>query len=212
MTFDWNWWLELFAATLGVLSVWYARKENILVFPFGIVNVLIYIYICFAARLYANAGINMVYFISNAFGWYMWGKNDDGESRVEIAHNTMVQNIISWLSIVGIYALALFVLRYANRTDMAYLHDSVFSFGIINLTLPHIDAFNTAFFMVATILMVFKKVENWVFWTVGNVVSIPIYISQGLYFTGIQYAIFLVLALMGWIEWRKKIKSTAMEH
>ena len=116
------------------------------------------------------------------------------------------------LSIVGIYALALFVLRYANRTDMAYLHDSVFSFGIINLTLPHIDAFNTAFFMVATILMVFKKVENWVFWTVGNVVSIPIYISQGLYFTGIQYAIFLVLALMGWIEWRKKIKSTAMEH
>ncbi|NLX81057.1 MAG: nicotinamide mononucleotide transporter, partial [Proteiniphilum sp.] len=87
MTFDWNWWLELFAATLGVRSVWYARKENILVFPFGIVNVLIYIYICFAARLYANAGINMVYFISNAFGWYMWGKNDDGESRVEIAHN-----------------------------------------------------------------------------------------------------------------------------
>ena len=64
-------WIEAIAALLGILSVWYARKENILVFPFGIANVAIYIYICFAARLYANAGIYAVYLISNIFGWYM---------------------------------------------------------------------------------------------------------------------------------------------
>ncbi len=194
MTFDWNWWLELFAATMGVISVWFARKENILVFPVGIINVLIYIYICFAARLYANAGINLVYFVSNAYGWYLWGRTDENRTKLRISHNTARQNFISWASIVVIYVIALFVLRYANRNDIDYLQSY----------LPYIDSFNTAFFLVATILMAFKKVENWIFWTVGNIVSIPIYISQGLYFTGAQYSIFLVLALLGWREWRKK--------
>ena len=194
MTFDWNWWLELFAATMGVISVWFARKENILVFPVGIINVLIYIYICFAARLYANAGINLVYFVSNAYGWYLWGRTDENRTKLRISHNTARQNFISWASIVVIYVVALFVLRYANRNDIDYLQSY----------LPYIDSFNTAFFLVATILMAFKKVENWIFWTVGNIVSIPIYISQGLYFTGAQYSIFLVLALLGWREWRKK--------
>lgn len=195
MTFDWNWWLELFAATMGVISVWYARKENILVFPVGIINVLIYIYICFAARLYANAGINAVYFISNVYGWYLWAR--EGESKLKISHNSKLQNVASWASILVIYFLALIVLRYANRTDIDYLQSY----------LPYIDSFNTAFFLVATILMAFKKVENWIFWTVGNVVSIPIYLSQGLYFTAVQYSIFLLLALLGWIEWRRKSRS-----
>ncbi len=202
MTFDWNWWLELFAATMGVISVWFARKENILVFPVGIVNVLIYIYICFAAKLYANAGINAVYFISNVYGWYLWGRSSEGEGKLKISHNNILQNILSWASIVAIYAVALMVLRYANRTDTAYLESN----------LPYIDSFNTAFFLVATILMAFKKVENWIFWTVGNVVSIPIYVSQGLYFTGVQYFIFLILAVSGWIEWRKKTKLKAVEY
>ncbi len=201
MTFDWNWWLELFAATMGVISVWYARKENILVFPIGIINVLIYIYICFAARLYANAGINVVYFISNAYGWYLWGRTDENQTKLKISHNTTLQNIASWASIIVIYIAALFVLRYANRTDVGYLESN----------LPYIDSFNTAFFLVATILMAFKKVENWIFWTVGNIVSIPIYISQGLYFTAAQYTIFLVLALLGWIEWNKKTKNSNYE-
>ncbi len=201
MTFDWNWWLELFAATMGVISVWFARKENILVFPVGIINVLIYIYICFAARLYANAGINAVYFISNVYGWYLWGRTDEGDNKLRISHNSAVQNVLSWGSIVVIYVIALFVLRYANRTDVGYLQSY----------LPYIDSFNTAFFLVATILMAFKKVENWVFWTVGNIVSIPIYMSQGLYFTAVQYTIFLILALLGWIEWRRKTKNIEYE-
>lgn len=202
MTFDWNWWLELFAATMGVISVWFARKENILVFPVGIVNVLIYIYICFAAKLYANAGINAVYFISNVYGWYLWGRSSEGEGKLKISHNNILQNILSWASIVAIYAVALLVLQYANRADRVYLESN----------LPYIDSFNTAFFLVATILMAFKKVENWIFWTVGNVVSIPIYVSQGLYFTGVQYFIFLILAVSGWIEWRKKTKLKAVEY
>ncbi|MDI3505308.1 MAG: nicotinamide mononucleotide transporter [Bacteroidota bacterium] len=189
-------WIEMFAALLGIISVWYARKENILVFPFGIANVLIYIYICFTARLYANAGINVVYFISNIYGWYMWARTDENNESLQITRNTFKQNVLSWVSVVIVYAAAFFVLREANKTDPDYLHSY----------LPYIDSFNTSFFLVATILMAVKKAENWVFWIIGDLVSIPIFISQGLYFTGIQYTVFLVLAILGWIEWKKKVE------
>lgn len=188
-------WIEMFAALLGIISVWYARKENILVFPFGIANVLIYIYICFTARLYANAGINAVYLISNIYGWYMWARKDENNGSLQITRNTSKQNVWSWVSVVVVYVAAFFVLREANKTDPDYLHSY----------LPYIDSFNTSFFLVATILMAVKKAENWVFWIIGDLVSIPIFISQGLYFTGIQYTVFLVLAILGWIEWKKKV-------
>ena len=191
-------WIEMFAALLGIISVWYARKENILVFPFGIANVLIYIYICFTARLYANAGINVVYLVSNIYGWYMWARKDENDESLQITRNTFKQNVWSWVSVVIVYIAAFFVLREANKTDPDYLHSY----------LPYIDSFNTSFFLVATILMAVKKAENWLFWIIGDLVSIPIFISQGLYFTGIQYTVFLILAILGWIEWKKKVKST----
>ena len=190
-------WLELFAALLGIISVWYARKENILVFPFGIANVLIYVYICFIARLYANAGINVVYLISNIYGWYMWSRTDADSQKLQITRNSPKQNVFSWTAVALIYVAVFFLLRFVNRTDTEYIQSY----------LPYIDSFNTAFFLVATILMALKKLENWQFWIIGNIVSIPIYASQGLYFTSGQYTVFLVLAILGWREWKRKITN-----
>ncbi|WP_436413954.1 nicotinamide riboside transporter PnuC [Petrimonas sp.] len=190
-------WLELFAALLGIISVWYARKENILVFPFGIANVLIYVYICFIARLYANAGINVVYLISNIYGWYMWSRTDADSQKLQITRNSPKQSVISWAAVVLIYVAVFFLLRFVNRTDTEYIQSY----------LPYIDSFNTAFFLVATILMALKKLENWQFWIIGNILSIPIYASQGLYFTSGQYTVFLVLAILGYTEWKKKITN-----
>lgn len=189
-------WIELTAAIFGVISVWYARKEKILVFPFGIINVAIYIYICFEARLYANAGINMVYLASNIFGWYMWSRTGDDNQKLQIRRNSPRQQIITWSSVLLIYVAVFLLLRWVNRDDAAYLAS----------WLPRIDAFNTSFFLVATVLMAVKRLENWHFWIIGNIVSIPIYASQGLYFTSGQYAIFLVLAIMGLREWNAKAK------
>ncbi len=190
-------WIELTAAIFGVISVWYARKEKILVFPFGIINVAIYIYICFEARLYANAGINMVYLASNIFGWYMWSRTGDDNQKLQIRRNTPRQQVITWSSVLLIYLAVYFLLRWVNREDAAYLAS----------WLPRIDAFNTSFFLVATILMAVKRLENWHFWIIGNIVSIPIYASQGLYFTSGQYTVFLVLAIMGLREWNAKAKK-----
>lgn len=190
-------WIEAIAALLGILSVWFARKENILVFPFGIANVAIYIYICFVARLYANAGINAVYLISNIFGWYMWARTGDDNGKLQITQNSRLQNILSWVAVAVIYLSVFFLLRRVNDGDKAYLQS----------WLPWIDASNTSFFLVATLLMAIKKLENWQFWIIGNIISIPIYASQGLYFTSIQYSVFLVLAILGWKEWKAKVNN-----
>jgi len=189
-------WIEPIAALLGILSVWYARRENILVFPFGIASVAIYIYICFVARLYANAGINAVYLISNIFGWYMWSRTGDDNGTLQISRNSRLQNILSWVAVAMIYLAVFFLLRRVNSDDHVYLQS----------WLPWIDASNTAFFLVATLLMAVKKLENWQFWIIGNIVSIPIYASQELYFTAIQYTVFLVLAILGRREWKEKVR------
>src|SRR5690554_5732814 len=93
---DLNQLIEIIAVVFGVLSVWYAHKENIWVFPLGIINVLIYIYICISARLYANAGINVVYFLTNVYGWYMWSRTNEDQESLQISRNTNKQNAL-WL-------------------------------------------------------------------------------------------------------------------
>ena len=190
-------WIEIIAVVFGIISVWYARKENISVFPFGIANVSIYIYICFISQLYANAGINIVYLVSNIFGWYMWSRTSENDQKLKSTANTMFQNIASWFSVTVIYVAVFFILRWVNNDDVGYMESY----------LPWIDSFNTAFFLIATILMALKKVENWIFWIIGDVVSIPIFASQGLYFTSIQYSVFLVLAILGWKEWKRKLNA-----
>lgn len=189
--------IEIVAVVFGVLSVWYAHKENIWVFPFGIINVLIYIYICISARLYANAGINVVYFLTNVFGWYNWTRNNDEQGGLQISHNSIKQNILWLVSAVVMYGVIVWILRISHHADIEYL----------NSILPWIDGMNTSFFLCATVLMTMKKIENWWFWIAGNVLSIPVYFSQGLYFTSLQYAIFLVIAIMGLREWNVRWKE-----
>ncbi len=186
--------IELVAVVFGVLSVWYAHKENIWVFPFGIINVLIYIYICISTQLYANAGINVVYFLTNVYGWYNWSRTNDDQESLHISRNTVKQNVLWFLGAIVLYGVTVWILRTVNQDDPSYL----------NSILPWIDGMNTSFFLCATILMTVKKIENWWFWIAGNVLSIPVYFSQGLYFTSLQYAIFLVIAIMGLREWNKR--------
>ena len=188
---------ELIAVVFGIASVWFARKENILVFPMGIISVLIFIYLFFTGRMYANAGINVIYFFTNAFGWYNWSRKKNEEHVVKITRNTSRQNWLIIVFAIVFYIAVLLLLRWYNRADAAYLHSSM----------PWMDALNSSLFLCATILMTIKKLENWHFWIAGNVVSRPIFLIQGFYFTSFQYAVFLVLALSGLSLWRKKAKT-----
>jgi nicotinamide mononucleotide transporter len=187
-------WLEAVAVVFGLLSVWYARKENILVYPTGIVNVLIYVYLCFNVKLYADAGINLFYFAMSIYGWYMWVRKDAQRHVRSISRATAGLWAGSIMAALVFFAILSYVLK-------TYTDSSV----------PYWDGLTTAIFIVGMWLMALKKVENWIFWIAGDLISVPLYASKGLILSGIQFAVFLALAIAGLIEWERKYRETKKE-
>lgn len=181
-------WLEAAAVVFGISSVWFARKENIWFYPTGIVNVLIYVYLCFFAGLYADMAINGFYFVMSVFGWYNWTRRDEKQNHKPIS----ALNLTEWFF---------------------YLVISLVSFGLIyfilsrytNSTVPIFDSFTTSLFIVGMWLMAIKKIENWIFWIIGDLLVIPLFASKELVFTSVQYIVFLILAVMGFVEWRRRL-------
>jgi len=183
-------WLEFLAVVFGILSVWFARNENIWVYPTGIINVLIYVYLCFSAGLYADMGINAFYFAMSVYGWYNWSRRDENEKHVPITKLTAWQWSYNIVLVIGFFALLWYIL--ANYTPS---------------TVPMFDSFTTALFIIGMWLMARKKIENWLAWIAGDVLVIPLFAYKGLVFTGFQYIVFTALAISGYIEWRKKLKN-----
>ncbi len=180
-------WLEVVAVIFGLLSVWYSTKVNILVYPTGIINVLIYVYICFIVGLYADMAINVVYFSMSVYGWYNWLRPTAEKEELPVSFNTKKQQIIGIVAVaVSFVIISQVLVKYTDST------------------VPYIDAFTTAIFIVGMYFMAIKKVENWVYWIIGNVLSIPLYFYKGLAFTSFQYLVFLILAIKGLILWRKE--------
>lgn len=191
-------WFEAIAVLLGVASVWYARRENILVYPTGIVSVLIYVFICFNARLYADAGINLFYFGMSVYGWYNWTRGGANSTELLITKNNKVQQWTSVLYTFAAYWAILGLIWLFNRDDTVYMQSYV----------PWVDSFTTAVFLIGMLLMAKKKVENWVYWIIGDIVSIPLYFMKGLVFTSFQYTVFLVIAILGYIEWNRRLQES----
>ncbi len=185
-------WIEYVAVIFGILSVWFARKENILVYPTGIINVLIFVYLCYDAGLYANMGINIFYFVMSVYGWYSWTRKDADEKSLAISRCSLVYGAVMIALLIIIFIiLRLVLIRYTDST------------------VPTIDAFTTAVYVIGMWLMARKKVENWIAWIIGDVIAIPLYAHQGLIFSSLQFLIFLVIAIMGFISWRRKLFSSA---
>ncbi len=180
--------LESVAALFGLLSVWYARKANIKVYPTGLVSTTIYIYVTMRAGLYADSGINAYYSVMSIYGWMVW--SGVRENRIEPPIRKL--DTSGWRLSIGIFAISFFALFLVlkNFTDS---------------TVPAIDSFTTAAFFVGMWLMARKRIEHWLFWIVGNVVSVPLYIYKGLGITAIQFAVFLLLAIQGWNTWKKEL-------
>ncbi len=187
-------WLEGVAVFTGLLSVWYAKKENLLVYPTGIISVLIYVYICFKAGIYADMGINFFYFIMSVYGWYKWTRKDSLDNYIPITANSLIHQLIFLVATVFFFVILVYVLT--NYTDS---------------TVPYIDSATTALFIIGMWLMALKKIENWIYWIVGDVISIPLYFYKGLVLTSFQYTVFLIIAILGYLEWREKLKRANAE-
>jgi nicotinamide mononucleotide transporter len=181
-------WVEALAVITGLLSVWYAKKENILVYPTGIVSVLIYVYLCFTVKLYAEMGINAFYFGMSIYGWVKWSRKSGEKPARPITEASKMEWIYSVAGFLISFLVLIYVLK--NYTDS---------------TVPVWDALTTAIFIIGMWLMALKKIENWLAWIIGDLVCIPLYASKGLALTSIQYLVFLILAVAGYLEWRKKL-------
>ena len=180
--------LEFIAVVFGIASVIYSRQENIRVYPTGIVNTTIYIYLSLIAGLYAEAGVNFYYTVMSIVGWFMWAGKKEGKTVLHISRSTLRE----WSFALGFFALCWLVLWWVLKT-------------FTNSTVPLADGFASAAAYTGMWLMARKKLENWLWWIITNVASIPLYFIKGFVFTSFQYLVFLVLAVMGYVEWRRKL-------
>jgi nicotinamide mononucleotide transporter len=210
--------LELTAAIFGVISVLYAKKENILVFPTGIISTVIYVYLLSQWNLYGDLIINIYYTIMSIYGWYMWSKViDKNKHHIAISRTNKTDKFKAF----GIFAFtSIFVIvvyRHFNvmpnnlnfTESVHYAYSNMVSGSLVNFRkiTPFLDTFTTGIFFAAMWLMANKKIENWIFWIAGNIVSIPLYFIKGYGFTGIQYIIFLILAILGYLSWKKHLNK-----
>lgn len=179
---------EYFAVVTGVLSVWFAKRENILVYPVGIVSVLIYVYLCYFAGLYADMGINGFYFLMSVYGWYNWTRKDKVTQKIiPISFCSKRMNLVFIL-----LTMVFFVIIYYLLTKYT------------NSTVPWLDSFTTAIFIIGMWLMALKKTENWIYWIIGDLICIFLFAYKGLVLSGFQYLVFLVIAIAGLREWWAK--------
>lgn len=210
--------LEFIAATFGVVSVVFAKRENILVYPTGIISTGIYVYLLSQWNLYGDLIINIYYTLMSIFGWYMWSKIiDDKQNHIPISKTTLTDKAKAF----GIFAFTsifvIFVYRYYNvmpnhlgfseSLDFAYTNLTSGNIDDFRMATPFLDTFTTGIFFAAMWLMALKKIENWSLWIIGNIVSIPLYFAKGYGFTGIQYLIFLVLAIQAYKQWKKSLDN-----
>lgn len=182
--------LEYIAVIFGISSVWFASRENIWVYPTGIINVGLYIFLFITAKIYAQALVQVFYMAMSIYGWYNWVHHPSSEGQSAITR----LDVNGWIISIGLVIVGsiLFYFLLSKYTDSP---------------VPMLDSFTTAVFFVTMWLMAVKKIENWLGWTVGNLILIPLSIMQHLAFTSIQYFVFLFLAFSGWIEWNKKMKN-----
>ena len=193
-------WLEIIAVAFGLASVWYARQANILVYPTGIVSVLIYVYILIEPKLYADVGINFFYFLMSVYGWYMWTRKGPSKKVIPIRWNTKMQQGLGILAVFVFFFIILGLIWAFKRNDHEYMAEYVY---FEPLKLIFVDSFTTAIFLVGMLFMALKRIENWIYWIIGDVISVPLYFNKGYVFTSFQYLIFLFLAISGLIAWMK---------
>lgn len=188
-------WLEYIAVFTGIASVWYSRKENILVYPVGLINTTIYIYLSFKQQLLGEASVNFYYTIMSIYGWVLWTrKNKHNKKILYITTN----NGKDWLQQLGFF-LACYTIIFLS---LNYLKKDFAPEAI-----PWADAFASAAAYTGMWLMAKKKVSSWYFWIGTNIASIPLFFVKHFVFTSVYYFILLIMALWGLAEWKRKVKK-----
>ncbi|QXP71972.1 nicotinamide mononucleotide transporter [Polaribacter sp. R2A056_3_33] len=187
--------LEIIAVIFGFLSVWYSKQNKIWVFPTGMISTLIFVYLLYKWELLGDMMINVYYFIMSVYGWYIWTYKNDGEHETPISRTTLKEKKLSVLifiaTLIFVYGVYTYFEKWTSWT-------------------AYVDTFTTAIFFVGMWLMAKRKIENWIYWIVGDIISTPLYFYKGFTFTSIQYLIFTFIAISGYLAWKKNLNKTRL--
>lgn len=187
--------LEYIAVFAGIISVWFSKKENIWVYPTGLINTIIYIYLSFKYHLLGEASVNLYYTVMSIYGWALWAKKDTTQHHVlQVTFSTKKEWMYQILFCVAFYIAIYFSLVYLKQS---------FATGAI----PWADAFASSTAYTGMWLMARKKVESWWWWILTNLASIPLYFVKGLAFTSVYYIVLFVLAILGLREWMQRARN-----
>ena len=185
--------LELFAVTMNILSVIYAKRNSILVYPTGLIGTGIFVYILYNFSLLGDMIINFYFVLMSIYGWYYWAQKKDGQTLNNVSRTSIKEYyfilILGITSLLSIYLVYNFYDKWDSWT-------------------AYVDTITTAIFFVAMYLMARRKVESWIFWIIGDLITIPLYFYKGLTISSIQYLIFLILAILGYISWKKILNNS----
>jgi len=185
--------LELISVLFALLSVIYSKRENILVFPTGMIGTGLYVYILLEYELLGDMLINAYYFVISIIGWYAWTRKVDDTHYIPITLTdsrekkwSILLFVASVILVAGVYLLSD---RFTVWTD-------------------YVDTLTTAIFFVGMWLMAKKKLENWVYWIVGDIITVPLYWYKGLIFSSILFAVLTIIAFYGYFAWKKDLNKS----
>ncbi len=185
--------LEIIAVIFGFLSVWYSKQNKIWVFPTGMISTVIFVYLLLKWELLGDMMINAYYFVMSVYGWYIWTRKVDATHVTPISRMTSQENKI---------AIAIFV------TTLVFVYIVYVSFDKWTNWVAYVDTITTAIFFVGMWLMAKRKIENWIFWIIGDIISVPLYLYKGFTFTSFQYLGFTFIAIFGYLAWKRNLDST----
>jgi len=185
--------LELIAVVSGIVSVWLAKKESVLLYPIGSLSVIIWFYLCYNSNLFGQSLVNFFFLIMNIYGWYNWlRKKEDDSNFVNVSSNSFRDNLISIGAVVLLIPILYFGLKPFQAADNS-------------LFFVLVEMFITAMNFVAMWLMAWKRIENWIFWIIADILCIPLFVYNEYYLSVVQFVFFIVIAFMGYYQWKKQL-------
>jgi len=187
--------LELFAVLLGIISVFLSTRESIWAWPTALINVSLFCVLFFRAGLYSDTGLQVVYFGLSVYGWYEWLYGGKGHTTLKVSRAS------------GRVWVVLAVLAVACWTTL-----SAITSRLPGTALPHLDAATTTVSLLAQWMMTRKLLENWLIWIAVDVVYVGMFTYKGLYLTAFNYGVYLVLAWLGYISWKRSLATSMADE
>nr|WP_321221762.1 nicotinamide riboside transporter PnuC [uncultured Psychroserpens sp.] len=185
--------LEITAVVFGFLSVLFSKQNKIWVFPTGMISTAIFVYLLVKWELLGDMMINVYYFIMSVYGWYIWTRKVDDSHMTPITRTTLKEKKISVLIFIA---------------TLIFVYVVYQAFDKWTSWVAYVDTITTAIFFVGMWLMARRKLENWIYWIVGDIISVPLYFYKGFTFTSFQYLGFTFIAIFGYLAWKKNLNKS----